>query len=80
MSQLIPGGVEQPPGPAPETVQDAGAPEATLPPQQEAARGPAVFVWGTWALMLLGGLAYVLAYGNLLPYMDDWNWVPAGFV
>ena len=42
-----------------------------------AAWGPGLFVWGTWVLMVLGGLAFVTAYGSYVPWMDDWEWVPA---
>jgi hypothetical protein len=27
--------------------------------------------------MLLGGLAFVTAFGSYVPWMDDWEWVPA---
>jgi hypothetical protein len=39
-------------------------------------RFAAVFVWGTWAGMLVLGLGFVLLYGSNVPYWDDWDMVP----
>src|SRR5262249_49115600 len=45
--------------------------------QRLAAWGPGLLVWGTWVLMVLGGFAFVTTFGSYVPYMDDWEWVPA---
>src|SRR5262249_15865170 len=38
-------------------------------------RGAPGFVWGVWALMLLAGLALVRAFGQDVPFYDEWNMV-----
>jgi hypothetical protein len=35
-----------------------------------------VVVWGTWAIMLVAGLAYVARYGSNVPSWDGWDMVP----
>lgn len=37
----------------------------------------ALFVWGVWLLMLLAALGFVWRYGSNVPYLDDWDIVPA---
>jgi hypothetical protein len=40
-----------------------------------ARRGPAWFVGGAWALLLLVALTYSLRYGFNVPYFDEWGFV-----
>lgn len=35
-----------------------------------------LFVWGTWALMLVAALAFVWQYGSNVPSWDGWDMVP----
>jgi len=35
-----------------------------------------LFVWGTWALLLAAGLAFVARYGSNIPSWDDWDMIP----
>lgn len=39
-------------------------------------RGAPLFVWGLWAALLVGSLAYVAVFGRNVPYLDDWDMVP----
>jgi hypothetical protein len=39
-------------------------------------QGAAVFVWGTWGLMLVAALACVWQYGSNVPSWDEWDMVP----
>ena len=68
-----------------ESERNSGRAVSPSPPGADA-RGPApwgpawgapALVWGVWALMVLGGLLYVFRYASQIPYMDDWDWVPA---
>ena len=61
--ELVPEGA---PGPSPPTS-----------PSGVAGRAAPVFVWGVWALLVLGNLAFVYTYASYVPYMDDWEMVPA---
>ncbi|MBX6315691.1 MAG: hypothetical protein IRY99_22665, partial [Isosphaeraceae bacterium] len=38
--------------------------------------GAALFVWGTWAVLLLAALALIARYGRNVPYWDDWGVLP----
>ncbi|MBX6313368.1 MAG: hypothetical protein IRY99_10705, partial [Isosphaeraceae bacterium] len=38
--------------------------------------GAALFVWGTWAVLLLAALALVACYGRNVPHWDDWMFLP----
>jgi hypothetical protein len=35
-----------------------------------------LFVWGTWAIMLLFGIGFVAVYGCNVPQWDDWDVLP----
>lgn len=41
-----------------------------------APRGPAVFVWGVWALMVWAALTLIARGSSKIPYWDDWALVP----
>jgi hypothetical protein len=36
-----------------------------------------VFVYGVWLLVVLAGLFFIRRYGSNVPYIDDWELVPA---
>src|SRR5262249_25900589 len=36
-------------------------------------RGARIFVWTTWAIMLLIALTFVCKYGSNVPFRDDWG-------
>src|SRR3954464_1696553 len=38
--------------------------------------GARVFVWGTWAFLLLFALSIVATYGATVPFWDDYTLVP----
>jgi hypothetical protein len=39
--------------------------------------GAGAFVWGVWASLTVGSLAFVRRYGSKVPFWDDWGLVPA---
>ncbi len=54
----------------------APVPSPTAYPVPSSDRGAALFLWGTWAVMLVTALLFVRAYGSAVPYMDEWDMVP----
>ncbi len=40
-------------------------------------KGPSIFVWGIWLLMLVIALRYFLKYTQNIPLAEDWNMVAA---
>jgi hypothetical protein len=55
---------------------DTGPAARPAAPARAAGRRAAVFVLGTWALLLLAALAYVASYGRNVPFWDDYSVVP----
>lgn len=39
--------------------------------------GASWFVWGIWALLAVGSLVFIRAYGCNVPFFDEWEMVPA---
>jgi hypothetical protein len=60
------------------TTRAAGIPEPSPPPGRARLRawGAAAFVWGVWALMLLGLLLFLRTYSVNMPGLDEWHLVP----
>lgn len=57
----------------------------SAPPKPAGRRPPAasptdrdvtLFVWGTWAVLVVAALGYVAVYGHNVPYIDDWAIIP----
>jgi hypothetical protein len=58
-------------------VEERGCPAVVATPKPGlSARGPVVFVWGVWAVMLLVVLACIGLYGRNVPLAEDWLLVP----
>lgn len=51
--------------------------DADTPARPGFPRAAALFVWGTWALMLLAALGYVAFFMTDIPFGDDWHLTPA---
>src|SRR5262245_37431229 len=73
--------ISEQPDPAQEVSPDAAVPvpkpalAIESPPASD--WGPAIFVWGSWVLMVIGTLAFALKYGSFVPIGDEWNVAPA---
>lgn len=68
--------VPAPRGTAAPSPSGAAAPGSAPERTANRGRGPAVFVWGTWAALSLSFLACLWPFGARLPSIDEWHWVP----
>jgi hypothetical protein len=58
---------------------ETGTPAPSHPrtPAPERDWGATVFVWGVWALMMLGNIHFAVTNCSFMPFSDDWWMVPA---